>query len=355
MVSWRSLLSLLLLAAGAAGAVESNRIVLRVNDRIATLREYESRREERLGMILHDPGLGESERRQLVEEVGRATMKELFDELLILSRAQQLRIIVTRDQLARAMTSTRERYGLSSEAEFAAALAQSGLSIDLYRARLEKQLQWQEVIGREVQPRIKVDEEAVQRFYREHVEEFRIPERIELQELVVREQARPDAEALAALAAQIRDRLAAGEAIADVAASHAASGETSGLVELGWVQRGELDAALEGAAWALEPGEVSAPIPARGGLHILRVVAREPARVRPLQEVRERIEMIEENRQYEQEMKRYLAELTARAYIAENLPSDAVGYRELAPPAEVDLLAPIPRPEATPEPETPIP
>ena len=82
MVSWRSLLSLLLLAAGAAGAVESNRIVLRVNDRIATLREYESRREERLGMILHDPGLGESERRQLVEEVGRATMKEINDRFM---------------------------------------------------------------------------------------------------------------------------------------------------------------------------------------------------------------------------------------------------------------------------------
>ena len=344
MVSWRPLFALLLLAATAAPAEEVNRIVLRVNDRIATLRDYESRRADRLQMLASAQGLGEAERRQLVEEAGRATMKEIFDELLVLSRAQQLRVIVTRDQINRAMASSRERYGLKSDEEFAAALAEAGMRVEDFRARLEKQLQWQEVIGREVQSRIKVDEEAVQRFYREHAEKFRMPERIEIQELVVLEGARPDPEGLGALAAEVHSRLAAGEAIVDVAAEYAARGETSGLVDLGWVQRGELDAALEGAAWALAPGELSPPLPARGGLHILRVAGREPARLRALPEVRAQIEAAEEARQYELEMGRYLAELAARAYVAESLPPDAVGYRELAPPAEVDPLAPVPAP-----------
>src|SRR5690606_35627731 len=118
MVSWRSILSLFLLGAAAAPAEEVTRIVLRVNDRIATLQEYESRRDDRLQMIAAAQGIDEAERRRLVEEVGKATMKEIFDELLILSRAQQLRVIVTRDQVNRALAATRERYGLASDAEF---------------------------------------------------------------------------------------------------------------------------------------------------------------------------------------------------------------------------------------------
>lgn len=350
MVSWRSMLSLFLLTAAAAPAEEVTRIVLRVNDRIATLREYESRRDDRLQMIASAQGLGEAERRRLVEEVGKATMKEIFDELLILSRAQQLRVIVTRDQVNRALAASRERYGLASDAEFEAALAESGLRLDDYRIRLERQLQWQEVVGREVQPRLKVDEEAVQRFYRENADRFRIPERIEVQEIVVLEGARPDPEALRALAAEIHGRLTAGEGMAEVAAEYGGRGETSALVELGWVERGELDAALEEVAWALAPGEFSAPVPARGGLHILRLEAREPAGLRPLAEVRAQIEAAEQNRQYEREMQRYLAELAASAFVSESLPPDAVGFRELAPPAEVDPLAPVPpRPESEPE------
>ncbi|HSM51597.1 MAG TPA: peptidyl-prolyl cis-trans isomerase [Thermoanaerobaculia bacterium] len=350
MVRWRALLSLLLLTAAAAPAEEVNRIVLRVNDRIATLREYESRRDDRRQMIASAQGLGEAERRQLVEEAGRAAMKELFDELLILSRAQQLRVIVTRDQVNRALAASRERYGLASDQEFEAALAEAGLRLDDYRVRLEKQLQWQEVIGREVQPRVKVDEEAVQRFYRENADRFRVPERIEVQEIVVLEGARPDPEGLGALAAEIHGRLVAGEGMAEVAAAYAGRGETSALVDLGWVQRGELDAALEEVAWALASGEVSAPVPARGGLHILRVAAREPAGMRPLVEVRAQIEAAEETRQYDREMERYLAELAARAFVSESLPPDAAGYRELAPPVEIDPLAPVPaRPVEEPE------
>ncbi|MCL4837140.1 MAG: peptidyl-prolyl cis-trans isomerase [Thermoanaerobaculia bacterium] len=342
MVSWRTFLSLVLLAAAALPAEEINRIVLRVNDRIATQKEYESRRDDRVQMLASAQGLDEAERRRLVAEAGRATMKEIFDELLILSRAQQMRVIVTRDQINRALAASRERYGLASDEEFAAALAEAGLRLDDYRVRLERQLQWQEVIGREVQPRIKVDEEAVQRFYRENADRFRVPERIEVQEIVVLEQARPgDPEGLRALADGIHGRLVAGEGMAEVAATHAERGETSALVELGWVERGELDTALEAAAWALAPGEISAPVPARGGLHIVRVAAREPAGLRPLAEVRAQIEAAEQDRQYEREMGRYLAELAARAFVAESLPPDAAGYRELAPPAEVDPLAPV--------------
>ena len=61
--------------------------------------------------------------------VGRRRLKSC-STILLIPPAQQAEYR-HRDQLARAMTSTRERYGLSSVAEFAAALAQSGWASSL--------------------------------------------------------------------------------------------------------------------------------------------------------------------------------------------------------------------------------
>jgi hypothetical protein len=54
--------------------------------------------------------------------------------------------------------------------------------------------------------------------------------------------------------------------------------------------------------------------------------------------VRGEIEAKEADRLDERESRRYLSEQAARAYVYENLPAEAVGYRTLEPPAERDLL-----------------
>lgn len=352
-----SLLSLvaLLTLAPPARSEDLNRIVLRVNEQIATLREYEERREERLQMIGSAPDLNEDERRRMTAEVGKATMKEIFDELLVLSRAQQIRVVVTREQVDRAVESSRKRFGIPTQEEFEAALVQSGMTLDMYRKRLEKQLQTQEVLGREVQPRVKVDDEVVLRYYREHPTEFMVPERIQVREFVVTETGRADPASRAALAAELRGRVAGGTPMADVVAAHPTAGEVSALVDLGWVQKGELSPALERAVWGLAAGEVSEPVEGRGGLHVLQVAAREPEHRRAFGEVRSEIEQKESDRIYLRESRRYLGELAARAFVFESLPADAVGYRTLEPPAERDLLdlpAPTEAPAAPPAPAT---
>lgn len=335
-----SLLSVvaLLSLAPPAPAEDVNRIVLRVNEQIATLKEYEERRADRLAMIGAAPDLNEEERRRLAAEADKATMKEIFDELLILSRAQQLRVVVTREQLDRAVESSRTRFGFANREEFEAALAQSGMTFEQYRKRLEKQLQTQEVLGREVQPRVKVDEEVVLRYYRERPTEFVVPERVQVRELVVTEAGVPDAAARAAVAAELRARIAHGEAMADVVAAHPRPGEISAVVDLGWMGKGELSSTLETAVWGLAPGEVTAPIEGRGGLHVMQLVAREAAHRQPFADVRAEIENRERDRIYERESRRYLADLAAKAFVSENLPPGTEGYRALTPPAERDLL-----------------
>src|SRR5215213_1510554 len=84
-------LLLLLFAPAALPAEVVNRIVLRVNDQIATLNDYQDRREEYVREISHREQDAE-ERQRLVQQAGEVAYAEMFQELLLRSRAEQLGI-----------------------------------------------------------------------------------------------------------------------------------------------------------------------------------------------------------------------------------------------------------------------
>lgn len=312
------------------------RIVLRVNDRIATLHEYEERKAARIEAVASAQGLSTEERRKLAAEAGQVVLREIFEELLLLSRGDELRIRPTEAQVDGAIEATRERMGLRDPGEFEAALASSGMTLEDLRRRMRTQLVTSEVVDREVRSKIKLDDEQLLKRYQQEAERFKRPERRRLVELVVREEAFPgDREALGAMARQVADRLREGEALSEVAAD-LGSERVAGPIDHGWVARGELARELDDVAFELEGGGVSEPVPARGGLHVLKVLDIEPAGPIPFAEVKDRIRAEEGRRLFEERFQRLLEELAARAYVVENLPAEAQGYRTAPKPRELD-------------------
>jgi parvulin-like peptidyl-prolyl isomerase len=321
--------ALLVAVALPAGAEEINRIVLRVNDEIATLHDYEQRRAARLAAIASSAELSLDERRRLSAEAGRATLREIFEELLVLSRAQQLRIEATPAKIDRAVEQTRRRFGLASDEDLADAVAQSGGTMEEFRARLARNLLFSEVVQREVSPKVDIDPEEVARYWREHPEEFAVPERRRVQEAVVREDGSLTATAREELAARLRDAIVGGRSVAEAVADAAAAGEVL-VLDHEWIERGTLDASLESAVWKLAAGGVAGPLPARGGLHVLHLLEVRPPSTRPLEEVRERILGRLQEAEFERRSAEFLDELARTALVVEHLPEDAVGYRTAA-------------------------
>src|SRR5690606_10712631 len=116
----RALLAALLVAPGplAAQAIDSelvNRIVLRVDDQIATLADWEHRKADRIEQIAAVDGISLDERRKLTEEAGRATMKEIFEELLVLSRARQLHLEASPAEIDRAIDNAKRSFGIEDD------------------------------------------------------------------------------------------------------------------------------------------------------------------------------------------------------------------------------------------------
>ena len=324
------------LPAAAQSSPESdNRVVLRVNDRIVTLYDYERALNEQIRQIRNAPGLTEPQRQEQLGQVGKVIMKALFEEQLILSRADQLAVVVDESDVEQQIQATWERFGIETEEQFRDALAQSGMREQDFRDQTRKQLRSNVVRGREVAPRIELADEDLRRFYRDNEELFRIPERARFEEVVILDGAVPQ-DRMAPLAALAHTRLTAGGVASEVAEG---LGEGATAVDVGWVTPGDLAAELDAVAWDLQVGGVAEAIAARGGLHVLKMLEREPASVQPFEDVREAIERQERGRLFDEEYLLYLEELADAAYIVERLPEEAVGYRPVAGPSlDADAL-----------------
>jgi parvulin-like peptidyl-prolyl isomerase len=335
-----TLVLVLALAPAGLRAEVVNRIVLRINDQIATLRDYELRRQELTRDVSRRPNMDEGERTRLLEQVPELVFRDLYQELLLESRAQQVGVEVPRTQIDSAIANMKENFGIKTEEDFRAALAQSGMTEAQLRTSLEKQLRIRDLMDREVRSKIKLEEEDLRRYYRKNIEQFRQPESVHLREVVVLEEGGlPTAAERARVAGEIRQAAAAGKPLADAVADLQPKGITSNVIDLGWVTPGDLDAALESAAWKLAPGAISEPVAGRGGLHLLQVAERRESRLLPFAEVSQQIESREQERVYSEEFTKYMGDLEKKSLIVADPPQEASGFRSLLSRPVEDRLA----------------
>ncbi len=335
------------------GAEILNRVVLRVNDQIATLYDFEQRRENMARELLRQPDLSPEDRTKVLGELSELAYKDMYEELLIESRAQQLDIEVSDNEINQQIGQMKQNFGIQSDEDFAAALAQSGLTEAQLRERLRRDLRAREVMGREVQSRVKLDEDDLRRIYQRDRDQFKQPEQVQLREIVVLDEGGlPTAEERQALAAQIRLEVAGGKSLADAVATPSGKGQTSGVIEVGWVTPGDLDASLEAAVWKLATGAVSEPVAGRGGLHVIQVVDRKEARIPAFSEVQEQIRAREQRIKMQEEIGRYMAELEKKSLIVTEPPPGAENFRRqlgARPKTEDERLGLAPAPPPAPD------
>jgi parvulin-like peptidyl-prolyl isomerase len=317
---------LAILSPRPAAAEGLNRVVLRVNDQIATLYDYQHRRAEAAREIVRrvqDP----NERRENLAHVGENIFRDMFQELLLSSRADQLGIEVSDQEVEQTLAGMRQNFGIKTDEEFQAALRENDLTLDQLRAQTRRNIRIKGVLDKEVTAKIKVKDENLRRYYRQHQEELRVPEQVQLREVVVLDASGlPEAER-ARIAEEIAKGVAAGKSLADAAAPYVAKGQAGSVAELGWMSPKDLDPKLEEAAWKLPKDGLTPPVAARGGLHLMQLVDRHPARLRPFSEVQAGIQQQEMERIYRDDFAKYVAELERKSLVVADPPAEAANFR----------------------------
>ena len=177
----------------------------------------------------------------------------------------------------------RKKAGAKSDDEFDALLRLQGLTLPIIRRQLERQVMADQYVSGALKDKgRRVGLREVRNYYDRHPTEFQLPDRVKWLHVFVGIAGRPNAQAALNHAEAIRQKAAAG---ADFAAlskqfDEGVAGKQNGF-GVGETRKEILPADIEPTVWALQPGQMSGVVQTPTGYHLIKVIERDYAGVRP--------------------------------------------------------------------------
>jgi peptidyl-prolyl cis-trans isomerase SurA len=220
---------------------------------------------------------------------------QVLDALItdkLLEKEASVQGIAARDDEIDGYIAQVKARGHMGDEQFKQALTQQGLTVEGYRAQVKKEIEKTSLVNREIRQRVNVSPQEIDRYYKAHLDDYTINERVKVRDIFFRidERDGPDASAKTKAKAEEVRRLALdGRDFGALAAqfSEGPGADKGGL--LGTFSKGEMESALDDAAFDLEPGRVSALVETPRGFHILRVDEVVPAGHKKLEDVQDEI------------------------------------------------------------------
>lgn len=246
-----------------AAAQPQNRIGIAavVNDDIITFSDIEDRM--RLYMLGAPKKLPEEAKQRVLQQA----MYRLVDEKLQMQEANALNIRVADADIARGFASIAAQNKMEPE-QFGEELKRAGINLDTLQEQIRAEIAWSQVVRRKLRPQIVISEteidSEVDRLQRSSGRmEFRIAEIFlpfegDASEKNARE-----------LAERLANEIRRGAPFSQIAREYSEAPGAATGGDLGWIEEGTLSGDLNSAIAALKPGQLSAPIRADKGYHLL--------------------------------------------------------------------------------------
>jgi parvulin-like peptidyl-prolyl isomerase len=311
------LLALMTIALALPAAAEMVEAVLaRVGDRIITRSEYMRRLSADLEQIERTTPPEAVEARKA--ERRQSLLDEMISELLIRDRTDRLGMGVSDQEVAQAIERLKAQYGIEGEEEFAASLAQAGMTRLEMESRLRDTLRSNKLFARELRARSELTDRELRRRYAREQERYRRPERARVREIILLIPDTTDSvivERLETRAREAHERALEGEPFETLVAEYSESPSREEGGAIGVVARGELLPALDQAVFAADAGAVVGPIRTRFGFHLLRIDERIPSEIPAFDEIKERLRREESDAAFQRDLDAYLENLRKEAFV----------------------------------------
>ncbi len=201
-----------------------------------------------------------------------------------------------------------------------------------------------------LEPMVAVGDDEIRAYYEENREQFTQEERVRARHILLRVEDPAEAGAVEARLVEIRSRIEAGEDFATLAGE--LSDDPSSKVrggDLGFFGRGAMVGEFEDAAFGGAPGQLVGPIRTNFGFHLIEVLEKQPGGSRSLEEAREEIRsgLVDERAAELAETRaRELAALARREKPADAAAFAALGTEETG--VELQSLEPFGRDDVVP-------
>ncbi len=247
--------------AHAQQAAPLGRIAAVVNESPITQADVEGR----MQLAIVSSGLPDTPdtRKRLLPQVIRI----LTDEALQVQEARERKLSVTEDELNNALSDMAERNRMTRE-QLQTALGQAGVPWSTMRQQMLAQLAWSKVVQRVVRQQVNIPDSEVNAYIERIRANAGKPE-YQVAEIFLAVDNPANEQEVQNLADRLVDQIGKGANFAAVAQQFSQSAGAATGGDLGWIQQGQLEEALDRALQQLHSGQFSRPIRGAAGYHIL--------------------------------------------------------------------------------------
>jgi peptidyl-prolyl cis-trans isomerase SurA len=225
-------------------------------------------------------------------------LDELINSEILVERAGKMNLMASDAEVEDKFTESKSPY---TEEEFQKKLKDTGLTVDDLKSDIRRQLSIQKLLNREVVAKITVTDQDISDFYNKNRAQFNVAEpQYHIAQIVItprpdpavhnrkNDKAANEAEA-GRKAAMLSQKLAMGADFSQLAMDYSEDSSAATGGDLGFIAESALnqsDPALKSAVLAMKPGQVTQPIPVKGGgYRILLLIAKEAAGQRQFTDV----------------------------------------------------------------------
>jgi parvulin-like peptidyl-prolyl isomerase len=292
-----------------------DRIVAIINDEIITLSELNNSLETYMKRVEESSEV--TDREKVKKQLRKLILNSLIDQKLIAQEAQKLGIAATDDDIDKAINSILSKKKITMEA-LEEDIADQGGTIEDYREEIKQHLTKRNLIGREIRKKVTVTQKEIGNYYREHRNDYEGKEAVRIRQILIivprdcdvetKEQKRSSAE-------RTLKRLRNGEPFALLAAevSQGPAAQTGG--DLGYIEKGLILPEVDTVAFSLKKGEMSGIIETSVGFHIIQVLDKRGAGIKPTESVREEIVEKLGSKKVEEKFQEWIKEQRKKALI----------------------------------------
>ncbi len=261
--------------------------------------------------------LSNLDRERVIKQSREGLLNKMVDNLILTQEAKRLGITIKEDEVTSTIQDLIKKKNMSLD-QLKENLQKEGISYDAYRKDIREQLMKMRLAAREIRAKVAVSDEEIGEYYGKHREIYEGKEAVKIKQILFPVPPKAGLEAkekIRDLAEAAERKLKAGEPFDEVLQANEKMADTHGGADLGFIEKGTMLPAVDEVAFQLKVGEAGPLIVSPVGFHLIQVLDKRGAGLKPLEAVREEIKEEIGKEKMDRKAAEWIQELRKKSYI----------------------------------------
>ena len=256
----------------------------------------------------------------LTIEQEKSAAKTLIDDeigrTLLVLKAKALGVKVSEKLLEKRLREVKAKF--KSDSIFEHRLSDRGMTVEQYKQELEIDMYMDQLIKKEIEPKIKISEKDSQAYYNKNKSKFTTQEKVRASIMLLRfnpKEGKAGEQAVVKKFESILNQVKNGADFGALAQQHSQDSLASKGGDLGFFTKKQMLPAFSSRAFKMKVGEVSEIFRTGHGFHVIKVTDRKPGGLSPFATEKEEIKKFLANKKISQATRDYIETLKKKAEI----------------------------------------